>query len=178
MIIFKIFSQLICNTAWKDFYIDDEQEPQIEQLILNSSSTEHRSITSGNAYIHKSLFSLIKVPDFGGGIYYYVSDNFKLLIEDSQFVECTAIKSGAGTYAYLGQFVFYRVCGNNCTTQSSGLDLDGTFCNTYSSQKTHKNYAILTQISYCQNEAYGYTVSIMERALPNTLTCQTIFVEK
>ena len=158
-------SNYVPERSWEEYYGEDTSPTQIEQFIINGSDSTRRTYERGKVYVKNSLFEGLTQAEYGGGICFETNDaTSELLIEDSQFVRCSAIKRGGGIYKYNeGHCILVRVCGFDCTTENAGENLDGPFANidcTDVSSPKYKNYVYEAQISHCTNTNYGYTLTL------------------
>ena len=146
---------------WDEFF-GEENETQKEQIYIFGSESSRRSYGKGRVYVINSVFEDLEEQERGGGIYFNSTDaNSKLLVEDSQFVNCVTHLSGGGIYRVEnGSTVLHRVCGFGCkVTEGSENGNDGPFSTVHSSTGCY-NYIIESQVSLC-NSSWGCTVHMM-----------------
>ena len=105
-------------SSWDDYF--EENQTQTEQIQIFGSYSSRRSYIEGRVYVINSVFDSLVEQNEGGGIYFNSSDAAsKLLIEDTQFFNCSTYKSGGGLYkGNEGSSVLSRVCGFECTQVS------------------------------------------------------------
>ena len=151
--------------SWEDFYIE-EDKTNLALTYIAFTAKENIVLKSGSVYVKNSFFESLEQADFGGGLNFNATgsnENARILIEDSAFINCSAINSGGGIYIKNAETVISKVCGYDCTTYTVGDDNDGTFCNTYTkldNPQKYLDYVFDAQVSHCTNTRYGYTISL------------------
>ena len=77
----------------------------------------------GNCYIINCNFYKFSTLEKGSTIYYFSNEINKILIENSQFINCFSFNSGGAIYfdCLNGSFIIYKVCAINCTTSNNNF---------------------------------------------------------
>ena len=79
-------------------------------------STQQSNLGNDNIYILSCEFNTCSSSSSGGAIFVNSSSSTKMLIEESVFESCEAIKdSGAISFKSGGNCVISRICGFNCS---------------------------------------------------------------
>jgi hypothetical protein len=105
--------------AWNDFYNTQKPTP-----IEKQTYTSKLSPSSESVYVSNCLFTSIVSTDNGGALFCSASVAY-LLVESSFFYSCSTSNGLGGAIFFSntnnGQSVLYEVCGNGCSSSSSGL---------------------------------------------------------
>ena len=162
MLLNLLFCHLSINREcdWETFF---ETSPFsfAENIVLIGNDNNQYILTtdSNNYYIKNSYFESLASSEIGGAISAVLNDNCKTLVESTTFCTCSVSKYASGFYQLNGQAVLHKMCGFNCTAESSTDG--GLFCRlelTNSNTEKYINSVNISQISHCKNTNYGENV--------------------
>jgi hypothetical protein len=141
------------RTAWSDFFTGS---PNVSQTNLYE---QRQTPSATNVHVSNCLFRSITSSSNGGALSCSTSVTC-LLVESSSFFTCKT-SSGNGGAIYFsntdsGQCVFYKVCGFDCSTPSSG-QFSRVYVYDVASSKNYVNYSSIVRCIN-ENSNSGYTL--------------------
>jgi hypothetical protein len=136
--------------AWTDYF---SGSPATTLNSFQYTSRQTPSVSS--VYVLNCLFNRCTLTSGNGGALYCSTSVIYLFVESSSFFSCKT-DSGMGGAIYFsntnnGRCVLYKVCGNGCSSTSTGI-FTRIIINSDASNSNHVNY---TSITRCVSDASG-----------------------